>query len=297
MRIGFIGLGIMGKPMCRNLLAAGHDLTVSSYNPTAADELAEAGADVVSTPREVAAAVDLVITMLPNGPQVRDVALGADGLLDGAHEGLVYVDMSSIAPGVAREVHDRLAAAGVPMLDAPVSGGEPKAIEGTLSVMVGGDEAVFERVREVLGVVGSSVIHVGPIGAGNTTKLANQVVVALNIAAAAEALVLARLAGVEPESVFAAIRGGLAGSTVLEAKVPMMLDRDFRPGFRIELHAKDLANALDAAEEIDAPLPLTRSVLEMMRSLEESGHGAEDHSGLVQFYENLAHARVERSAS
>ena len=296
MRIGFIGLGIMGKPMCRNLLAAGHDLTVSSYNPTAADELAKQGAEVLATPRDVASAVDLLITMLPNGPQVRDVVLGDGGILEGAHEGLVYVDMSSIAPGVAREVHDRLAVAGVPMLDAPVSGGEPKAIEGTLSVMVGGDAAVFERVRDVLGVLGSSVIHVGPIGAGNTTKLANQVVVALNIAAAAEALVLARLAGVEPESVFAAIRGGLAGSTVLDAKVPMMLDRDFRPGFRIELHAKDLANALDAAEEVDAPLPLTRSVLEMMRSLQESGHGAEDHSGLVQFYENQAHTRVERSA-
>jgi 2-hydroxy-3-oxopropionate reductase len=295
-RIGFIGLGIMGKPMCRNLLEAGHTLTVSGYNPTAAGELAEHGARVVATPRDVAAAVDLVITMLPNGPQVRDVVLGADGILEGAHDGLVYVDMSSIAPGVAREVHDRLAAAGVPMIDAPVSGGEPKAIEGTLSIMAGGEAGVFERVREVLGVLGSSVTHVGPIGAGNTTKLANQVVVALNIAAASEALILARLAGVEPESVFAAIRGGLAGSTVLDAKVPMMLDRDFSPGFRIELHAKDLANALDTAEAIDAPLPLTRSVLEMMRTLQESGHGGEDHSGLVQYYEQLASTRVERSA-
>jgi 2-hydroxy-3-oxopropionate reductase len=296
-RIGFIGLGIMGKPMCRNLLAAGHSLTVSRHNPSAAAELAEQGAEVVATPRDVAAAVDLVITMLPNGPQVRDVVLGDHGILEGAHGGLVYVDMSSIAPAVAREVHDRLAAAGVPMVDAPVSGGEPKAIEGTLSIMAGGDEAVFERVREVLGVLGSSVTLVGQIGAGNTTKLANQVVVALNIAAASEALVLARLAGVEPESVFAALRGGLAGSSVLDAKVPMMLDRDFSPGFRIELHVKDLANALDTADVIDAPLPLTRSVLEMMRTLQESGHGGEDHSGLVQYYEELASTRIERRES
>jgi 2-hydroxy-3-oxopropionate reductase len=297
MRIGFIGLGIMGKPMCRNLLAAGHDVTVSSYHPAAAEDLATHGAEVLSTPREVASGADLVITMLPNSPQVRDVALGDDGILAGSHDGLVYVDMSSIAPGVAREVHDRLAAAGISMLDAPVSGGEPKAIDGTLSIMVGGDPAVFERVRDVLDVMGAAVTHVGPIGAGNTTKLANQVVVAVNIAAAAEALVLARMAGVEPESVFAAIRGGLAGSTVLEAKVPMMLDRNFRPGFRVELHAKDLANALAAAEDVGAPLPLTSAVLEMLRSLETSGHGAEDHSGLVQYYEALGHTRVERAAT
>jgi 2-hydroxy-3-oxopropionate reductase len=296
-RIGFIGLGIMGRPMCHNLLAAGYDVTVSAYNQAAADKMAAAGADVVGTPREVAATADLVITMLPNGPQVRDVALGSDGIIEGAHEGLAYVDMSSIAPAVAREVHDRLAQAGILMLDAPVSGGEPKAIDGTLSIMAGGDEALFERVRKVLGVMGASVVHVGPIGAGNTTKLANQVVVALNIAAASEALVLARMAGVEPEAVFAAIRGGLAGSTVLETKVPMMLDRNFRPGFRIDLHVKDLVNALETADGLDAPVPLTRAVLDMMRGLQEGGHGAEDHSGIVQHYENLGHARVERDAS
>jgi 2-hydroxy-3-oxopropionate reductase len=296
MRIGFIGLGIMGKPMSLNLVRAGHDLVVSRHSGAAA-ELAEAGATLADTPRDIAAQVDLVITMLPNGPQVLEVALGRDGVAEGAHDGLVYVDMSSIAPGAARAAHDGLAKVGVPMLDAPVSGGEPKAIDGTLSIMVGGDESVFAQVREILGQMGSSVVLVGPIGAGNTAKLANQVVVAANIAAVSEALVLADLAGVDPAAIVAAIRGGLAGSAVLDAKAPMMLDRDFKPGFRIELHAKDLLNALETGEQVKAPLPLTSSVLAMMNQLQSNGHGADDHSGLVQYYEDLAGTEIGRVAS
>jgi 2-hydroxy-3-oxopropionate reductase len=296
MRIGFIGLGIMGKPMSLNLVRAGHDLVVSRHSGAAA-ELAEAGATLADTPRDIAAQVDLVITMLPNGPQVLEVALGRDGMAEGAHDGLVYVDMSSIAPGAARAAHDGLAKVGVPMLDAPVSGGEPKAIDGTLSIMVGGDESVFAQVREILGQMGSSVVLVGPIGAGNTAKLANQVVVAANIAAVSEALVLADLAGVDPAAIVAAIRGGLAGSAVLDAKAPMMLDRDFKPGFRIELHAKDLLNALETGEQVKAPLPLTSSVLAMMNQLQSNGHGADDHSGLVQYYEDLAGTEIGRVAS
>jgi 2-hydroxy-3-oxopropionate reductase len=296
MRIGFIGLGIMGKPMSLNLVRAGHDLVVSRHSGAAA-ELAEAGATLADTPRDIAAQVDLVITMLPNGPQVLEVALGRDGVAEGAHDGLVYVDMSSIAPGAARAAHDGLAKVGVPMLDAPVSGGEPKAIDGTLSIMVGGDESVFAQVREILGQMGSSVVLVGPIGAGNTAKLANQVVVAANIAAVSEALVLADLAGVDPSAIVAAIRGGLAGSAVLDAKAPMMLDRDFKPGFRIELHAKDLLNALETGEQVKAPLPLTSSVLAMMNQLQSNGHGADDHSGLVQYYEDLAGTEIGRVAS
>lgn len=296
MRIGFIGLGIMGRPMALNLVNAGHDLVVSRHSG-AASELARAGATLADSPRDIAAQVDLVITMLPNGPQVLDVALGRDGVAEGAHEGLVYVDMSSIAPGDARAAHGGLAEAGVPMLDAPVSGGEPKAIDGTLSIMVGGEEAVFARVREVLGRMGTSVVLVGPIGAGNTAKLANQVVVAANIAALSEALVLARLAGVDPASIVTAIRGGLAGSAVLEAKAPMMLDRDFKPGFRIDLHAKDLRNVLETGELVKAPLPLTASVLAMMTQLQGGGHGAEDHSALVRYYEGLAHTQAGRAGS
>jgi 2-hydroxy-3-oxopropionate reductase len=203
--------------------------------------------------------------------------------------------MSSIAPLAAREVSEALAEVGVPMLDAPVSGGELKAIDGTLSIMVGGDRAVFDRLEPVLGAMGTAVTHVGDIGAGNIAKLANQVVVAVNIAAVAEALVLSQKAGVAPGAVFEAIRGGLAGSTVLEVKAPLMLDHDFRPGFRISLHIKDLVNALDTSHEVGAWLPLTAAVLEMMAALRADGHESDDHSGLVQHYERLAKTTLTRS--
>ena len=288
MKIGFIGLGIMGKPMAKNLIKAGHQLVVSAHNAAAAQELTAAGASAAETPRDIASGVDLVITMLPNSPDVAAVALGPDGIIEGAHPGLIFVDMSSIAPLVARDISDGLADKEIPMLDAPVSGGEPKAIDGTLSVMVGGDRAVFDQVQDVLADMAASVVFVGGIGAGNIAKLANQVVVALNIAAVSEALVLAQKAGVSPQAVVEAIQGGLAGSTVLEAKAPMMLNHNFRPGFRINLHIKDLLNALDTSHDIDAPLPLTAAVLEMMTALKAAGHDREDHSGLVQHYESLA---------
>jgi len=295
MKIGFIGLGIMGKPMAANLIKAGHELVVSAHNEAAASELAQLGASTARTPREIAAQVELLITMLPNSPQVRDVALGTDGIVGGARSDLIYVDMSSIAPAVAQEVAQALAERGVKMLDAPVSGGEPKAIDGTLSIMVGGDREAFDQVHDVLTAMGSSVVHVGDIGAGNTTKLANQVIVALNIAAVSEALVLAQKAGVAPGAVVEAIRGGLAGSAVLDAKAPMMLAHEFKPGFRINLHIKDLNNAMDTSEDIGAPLPLTAAVLDVLRLLDAEDHGGEDHSGLVQYYEELAGTRLESS--
>jgi 2-hydroxy-3-oxopropionate reductase len=287
-KIGFIGLGIMGKPMATNLLKAGHQLVVSNHSPAAAEELAALGAATAATAREIAEQVELMITMLPNSPQVTDVALGPDGIIEAGRPGLIIIDMSSIAPLAAREIHDALGAKGVAMLDAPVSGGEPKAIDGTLSVMVGGDRAIFDQVVDVLNAVAASVVHVGPIRRGNTAKLANQVVVALNIAAVSEALVLAQKAGVDPAVVVAAIRGGLAGSAVMDAKAPMMLAHDFKPGFRISLHIKDLVNALDTSHEVGAPLPLTASVLEMFTALKADGHDGDDHSGLVQFYEAVA---------
>lgn len=297
MRIGFIGLGIMGRPMAQNLIKAGHELVVDEHQEETTAELVAAGAQRGGRPAEIARQVDLVITMLPNSPNVREVALGADGIINGAHRGLVYVDMSSIAPLVSREVAGALADEGIAMLDAPVSGGEPKAIEGTLSIMVGGDRAVFDQVRDVLAAMGSSVVHVGDVGAGNIAKLANQVVVALNIAAVAEAFVLAEKAGVRPDSVLEAIRGGLAGSTVLEAKAPMMLAHDFTPGFRIDLHVKDLLNALDTSHDVGVPLPLTAAVLEMMTALKAAGHGRDDHSGLLRHYETLASTRIGDSPS
>jgi 2-hydroxy-3-oxopropionate reductase len=295
MKIGFIGLGIMGKPMAANLIKAGHELVVSAHNEAAASELAQLGASTARTPREIAAQVELVITKLPNSPQFRDVALGTDGIMGGARSDLIYVDMSSIAPAVAQEVAQALGERGVKMLDAPVSGGEPKAIDGTLSIMVGGDREAFDQVHDVLAAMGGSVVHVGDIGAGNTTKLANQVIVALNIAAVSEALVLAQKAGVAPGAVVEAIRGGLAGSAVLEAKAPMMLAHEFKPGFRINLHIKDLNNAMDTSEDIGAPLPLTAAVLDVLRLLDAEDHGGEDHSGLVQYYEELAGTRLESS--
>jgi 2-hydroxy-3-oxopropionate reductase len=297
MRIGFIGLGIMGRPMAQNLIKAGHELVVDEHQEETTAELVAAGAQRGGRPAEIARQVDLVITMLPNSPNVREVALGADGIINGAHRGLVYVDMSSIAPLVSREVAGALADEGIAMLDAPVSGGEPKAIEGTLSIMVGGDRAVFDQVHDVLAAMGSSVVHVGDVGAGNIAKLANQVVVALNIAAVAEAFVLAEKAGVRPDSVLEAIRGGLAGSTVLEAKAPMMLAHDFTPGFRIDLHVKDLLNALDTSHDVGVPLPLTAAVLEMMTALKAAGHGRDDHSGLLRHYETLASTRIGDSPS
>lgn len=288
MKIGFIGLGIMGRPMAKNLLAAGHELVVADRNDEATADLQSLGATVGTTPREIAAQVDLVLTMLPNSPQVKEVVLGPDGILEGAHAGLTYVDMSSIAPLVSREVSATLAEHGVTMLDAPVSGGEPFAISGKLSFMVGGPQDVFDACEPVLAVMGASVVRVGEIGAGNIAKLANQAIVAINIAAVSEALVMAQKAGVDPRAVFEAIRGGLAGSNVMNAKAPMMLEHNFKPGFRVNLHLKDLTNAMDTSHEVGAPLPLTASVFEMMTQLRAHGHEAEDHSALLRVYESAA---------
>lgn len=291
-RIGFIGLGIMGKPMAKNLLKAGYPLAVYDLRPEPVQELAAAGAAAGQSPRQVAAVSDTIITMLPDSPNVEDAVLGVDGVIEGAQPGAIFVDMSSIAPRTSREISARLAEKGVAMLDAPVSGGEPKAVEGTLAIMVGGPQAAFDEVGEILGVMGTSITRVGEIGSGNVTKLANQIIVAVNIAAASEALVLAAKAGVNPEMVFKAIRGGLAGSAVLEAKVPMMLAGNFKPGFRIDLHIKDLMNALRTADDMRVPLPLARQALEIMEDLRADGKAGDDHSGIVRHYEKIAEVKV-----
>ncbi|MEW9111278.1 MAG: 2-hydroxy-3-oxopropionate reductase [Cytobacillus gottheilii] len=293
-KVGFIGLGIMGKPMSKNLIKAGYQLVVSDFNKDAVKELESLGAESASTPKEIAEKVDVVITMLPNSPNVKQVALGENGLIEGARDGLIFVDMSSIAPKASQEINKELVEKGVQMLDAPVSGGEPKAIDGTISVMVGGNKEVFEDVKEILEAMAGSVVHVGEVGAGNVTKLANQVIVALNIAAVSEAFILAHKAGVNPEAVYQAIRGGLAGSTVLDAKAPMMLDRNFNPGFRINLHIKDLTNAMETSHEYGSPAPLTAAVLEMMYTLKQDGFEMEDHSSLLKYYEKLANTEVSK---
>jgi len=252
------------------------------------ENVVAAGARAGKSAADVASQVPLVITMLPNSPHVKSVVLGEKGVLEGAKEGLILVDMSSIAPLASQEVEKACAQKKVRMLDAPVSGGEPKAVDGTLAIMVGGEKSLFDEVREILLVMGSSAVHCGPIGAGNTTKLANQVIVALNIAAVAEAFTLVRKAGVDPHLVFEAIKGGLAGSTVMNAKAPMMMDSNFKPGFKIDLHIKDLANALDTGHGVGSPLPLTALAREMMETLHADGFGGDDHSALARYYAKLS---------
>ena len=296
MNIGFIGLGIMGRPMAKNLLKAGYALTV--YDKFAKmDDLVALGATAATSNKDVAACCDVVVTMLPNSLNVKEAVLGKDGVSDGARPGTIVVDMSSIAPDAAQEICAALKAKGVAMLDAPVSGGEPKAIDGTLAIMVGGDATSFATVKPVLEAMGGSVVLVGTIGAGNVTKLANQIIVALNIAAVAEAFVLATKAGVDPEAVFNAIKGGLAGSTVMNAKIPLILDGNFNPGGRVELHTKDLQNVLDTGHRLNVPLPLTASVMEIFQALISDDMRGLDHCAIVRYYEKLAKVEVRRQTS
>ena len=293
-KVGFIGLGIMGKPMAKNLVKAGYDLIVYDIVDAAVKELGETGAQTAASIAEVAQAADVIVTMLPNSPHVKEVVLGAGGVLENAKEGTIVVDMSSISPIASQEIAAECSKKGVTLLDAPVSGGEPKAIDGTLAIMVGGDEAAFKKVEEMLLKMGSSAVLVGGIGSGNVTKLANQIIVALNIAAMSEAMVLATKNGVDPEKVYNAIRGGLAGSTVLDAKMPMVLSGNFNPGFRIELHIKDLQNALDCAHAVNSPIPLTAEVMEIMQALKVAGMEKNDHDAIIRHYEKLAGVEVRR---
>ena len=292
MKIGFIGLGIMGKPMAKNLLRAGYDLTVCSAN-RAAGELVEDGAKAAGN-AEIGRTCDLVLTMVPNSPQVKAVMLGENGVAAHMKPGSVFIDMSSINPVASKEIAAVLAEKGIEMLDAPVSGGEPKAIDGTLSFMVGGKQEVFDQYKPVLEAMGSSVVRCGDVGAGNTTKLANQIIVACNIRAVAEAMTLAQKAGVDPRLVFEAIKGGLAGSTVMNAKAPMMIEGDDKPGFKIDLHIKDLNNALDCAHSVGAPVPMTASVQEIFQWLHNHEGGRKDHSAIAQYYEYLSGIQIGR---
>lgn len=287
-KIGFIGLGIMGKPMLRNLRKAGHELVAYDVFAASVDAVVGEGVERGSSCKDVAERTDVVITMLPDGPEVEQAVLGPGGVLEGAHKDLILVDMSSISPLVSQKVGAACTAKGIAFLDAPVSGGEPKAIDGTLAIMVGGDQATFDKVEPLLKLMGSSAVLTGAVGAGNVTKLANQIIVAGNIAAMSEALVLAESCGVSSEVVFNAIKGGLAGSTVLNAKAPMVIARNFKPGFRIRLHQKDLRNALLTAESKKVALPLTSLVQQMLIALMNRGSGDLDHSAIVTFIEEMA---------
>ncbi|MGA2555403.1 MAG: 2-hydroxy-3-oxopropionate reductase, partial [Verrucomicrobiota bacterium] len=284
--------GIMGKPMAKNLLKAGYEVVCFDIVAENVASTTAAGAKAAASCKAVAEQCSIVITMLPNSPHVKQAVLGPGGVLEGAKAGTILIDMSSIAPLASQEIAQACSAKAVKMIDAPVSGGEPKAMDGTLSIMVGGEEGVFNSVKEILLQMGASAVYCGPIGAGNTTKLANQVIVACNIAACAEAFTLARKAGVDPARVLDAIKGGLAGSTVMNAKVPMMLQGNFKPGFKIDLHIKDLANALDTGHGVGAPMPLTAAVMEMMQTLKADGCGQNDHSALARYYAKVCGTKI-----
>ena len=286
--VGLIGLGIMGKPMARNLIKAGYSLTVYDMVATSMEDVVTDGGKSASSSKEVAQNNPVVITMVPDSADSEAAILGPNGVLEGASRGSVVIDMSSIAPGTSQKIATACEAEGVDFLDAPVSGGEPKAIDGTLAIMVGGKKEVFDRHVDLLGVMGESIVLCGGYGAGNTTKLANQIIVAANIEALAEGLVLAKKAGLDPNVVFNAIKGGLAGSTVMNAKSPMMIAGDFKPGFRIRLHQKDLHNALLTGKELGVPLPVTSLVQQMLGALINDGKGDSDHSAIANFLEDMA---------
>lgn len=287
MKVGFIGLGIMGKPMAKNIMKAGYELVVNTHNPKTIQEFVDLGAEGAKNGAEVATKADVIITMLPNSPQVRELCLGEGGILETATDKTVVIDMSSIDPTESKAIAAELAKKGVEMLDCPVSGGEPKAIDGTLSVMCGGTKKIWDKYYDLLMTIAASVVYVGPIGSGNVAKLANQMIVAANIRAVAEALTFAKKAGTDPELVYKAIRGGLAGSTVLDAKAPMMLSGNYKPGFRIKLHVKDLTNALNAAHAINMPVPMTAHMMEVMQELMNHDEGGCDHDDIVRYYERM----------
>ena len=291
-KVGFIGLGIMGRPMATNLVKGGQDVMVSDLNADIVKDLCALGASS-GTYQEIARECDLILTILPTGAIVREVLFGENGVASALTAGKVVCDMSSVTPGESQECYARLKEMGVGFVDAPVSGGEPGAIAGTLAIMCGGDQADFDRLLPVFNIMGSSALLIGGSGAGSVTKLANQIIVNLNIAAVSEALVLATKAGVDPMKVYHAIRGGLAGSTVLDAKAPMMCARNFRPGGTIRVNHKDIKNVLATAHEIDVPLPLTSQLFEIQQALKVSGHMEDDHAGYVQYFEQLAGVTVK----
>jgi len=291
-KIGFIGLGIMGKPMAKNLLKAEFSIVAYDLNKDAVADLVKAGALAASSSKEAAGRADVIITMLPDSPDVKEVILGKDGVLEGIKPGSIVIDMSSINPLVSQEIEKELRKKGVEMLDAPVSGGETGAIQRTLAIMVGGEEKVFKDCVDIFNAVGKNIVRVGGIGAGGFVKLVNQIIVAMNIAAVGEAFTLGAKAGLDPQVIHQAIRGGLAGSQVLETKAPMIFGRNFKPGFKIKLHHKDLQNALSTAKDLGVPLPLSSFVQQIFLSLMTEGRGEEDHSALATFFEKMAKVEI-----
>jgi 2-hydroxy-3-oxopropionate reductase len=293
-KIGFIGLGIMGKPMAKNLIKAGFPLVVHNRSRSKVDELVKEGAAAANTPREVASSSDIIITMLPNSPDVELVALGANGILEGAKAGQLFIDMSTINPIVSQKIAKEFSAKSVAMVDAPVSGGEKGAIDATLSIMAGGEAKDFERALPVFNALGKTVTHMGSIGSGGFTKLANQIIVAINLTAIGEALVFGAKAGVDPQKMIRALAGGLAGSKCLDQKSEKILSGDFAPGFKIDLHSKDLNLIQDAARSVGVPIPTAAFVEQLFAALRVRGRGGMDHSAVITFFEDLAGVQVRK---
>lgn len=287
-RVGFIGLGVMGRPMASNLLAAGFDVTVHNRSRDAADDLVGKGADWGADPAEVASSCEAVITMLPDSPDVEQVVLGERGVLEGAEPGLLLIDMSTIRPDTARLVAQQAAQRGVRALDAPVSGGEQGAIDGALSIMVGGSEEDFSAAQPILGALGKTVALVGPAGAGQTVKAANQILVAGILELVSEVVVLLQAHDLDPEPALRVLAGGLAGNRILETKTRGMLAREFKPGFRVDLHHKDLGIALAAARETGVAVPVTAVVAQLLVALRSAGRGGLDHSAVLTVIEDLS---------
>lgn len=293
MKAGFIGLGIMGKPMAKLLAKAGVELYVNDLNKEAVAELVAEGAKD-ATYEEMGANCDTIFTILPNGAIVQSVLFSANGLAQYLKEGVVVCDMSSVTPTESQTCFNKLAELGVGFIDSPVSGGEPKAIDGTLAFMAGGTPEDFVKMQPYFDIMGSSALLIGGSGSGSVTKLTNQVIVNMTIAVVSEAFVLAAKAGADPEKVYQAIRGGLAGSTVLDAKIPLILDRNFVPGGKISINHKDIKNVLSTAHDIDVPMPFTSQLFEIMQNLKITGHFEDDHGGIVQYFEKLACVEVRK---
>ena len=293
MKIGFIGLGIMGKPMAKNLLKAGKELLVNDLNKDAVKELCSLGATEADY-AQIGKECDKIIIIVPNGDIVKSILFGENGVASQAKEGAVICDMSSVTPVESKYCHDLLIKQNVGFLDAPVSGGEPGAIEGTLAIMAGGEEENFNRMKEIFDIIGSSAIFIGPSGSGSITKLANQIIVNNTIAIVSEAFVFAKKAGADPQKVYEAIRGGLAGSAVLDAKIPMILDRNFKPGGSLTINHKDIKNVVNTAHSLDIPIPYSAQLYEILQAMKIHGHLGDDHGGIVQYFEALADIKVER---
>lgn len=294
MKIGFIGLGIMGKPMAKNLIKAGYELIVTDLKAEAVEEVESFGAKRGSY-AEIGAKAEVVITMVPNGEILKSILFGGDGVAEALRPGTIVCDMSSVTPVESRYCYDALKKKGVGFVDAPVSGGEPGAVDGTLAIMAGGDKEHFDALGSIFQALGKSAVYIGSSGSGSTAKLVNQIIVNNTIAVVSEALVFAAKAGADPEKVFEAIRGGLAGSAVLDAKAPMMIEHNFKPGGPIRINHKDIKNVMDTAHSMDVPVPYTAQLYEILQALKIHGCMNDDHAGIVQYFEKLADIEVNGS--